>query len=406
MTGTGTTVVSGPLTLGGASQKTHQRSLQIAATSTATWTDGKIAISTGGSIDNLGTFRAEHEGAQSLIGAASRPFHNTGAFIKVAPGGFTLGDTSVSAALNNDGTVTVEAGVLSLGNGGTSAGDFTLDPASVLLLTAWTFDLSSTAQLSGGVTLLAQGGVLNLLSDALNSYDLGATTVAGTTVNLLGSVVALGDLTISSGTLNLDNPEGTATALTLDESGGSLTGRSDLVVAGPAVWDGGYMSGTGVTICNGGIELGTTTQKTLQRRLENAAGQIATTGTASGTPAIRIEGGRSRSPFRDRQSGPPGPPPEERTTGRECVLLPGSRVVHEKQPLPGGPTRTRTSRSGEHLPGRPVPAPDGIGGGGDPGALQDDLKPTRYGRSCRLLPARVPSPGPRRSGAGGGVTSG
>ena len=84
-------------------------------------------------------------------------------------------------------------------------------------------------------------------------------------------------ITISGGTLELDQASLIADNFTLDSSG-ALTGAGNLDLSGKFTWGWGTMSGTGVTNASGGIDLVVTStgEKGLYRTLNNKSGSTAT----------------------------------------------------------------------------------------------------------------------------------
>src|SRR5262249_14346275 len=137
MAGTGTTTVNGALNLATTGQKGVQRTIN--SSGTATWTAGDIRLyATGGGFNHAGPFDAQSDGTVNTI-FDTGTFHNTGTFKR------TVSNTisSMTSAFDNDGTVDVQTGGLSLAGGGgvtTNTGSFDATGA-LLRFTNGTFNL-------------------------------------------------------------------------------------------------------------------------------------------------------------------------------------------------------------------------------------------------------------------------
>jgi len=254
MVGTATTFANGSVVIDGTTTKTLGRVLVNAAGQTASWLDGDINLTTSGaSLDNAGTFRAEHADDRTIFGFTDRVFNNLGSgmFVKTAPAAGVVGVTILSAPWNNNGMATVEAGELRLQGGGDSTGSLTLNPGTTLRF-------FGNANLSATSSIVSNGTVI---------FDNG-------TVNLAGGYTANGDTDIAGGTAAFQSGS-TPSLQALNLSAGLLDGGQDVPVAGLLTWTGGGMSGSGSTLANGGIVIDAPTFKTLGRVLVNAAGQTA-----------------------------------------------------------------------------------------------------------------------------------
>ncbi len=193
--------------------------------------------------------------ASTITAAAASTFNNAGTFRTGRPAPTTV---TVSVPFNNTGSVSVQAGKLSLTGGGADSGpdSFTVAASSTLGFDGGTTSLSASTSVSGagagefgnGTTTFATG----------TTYDLtGGMTVDGGTVNFNAgaSIQGIGTtLSLSSGAVNFS--DGAAiNVVTLNESSGLLTGSDTVTVSGLTTWTGGTMSGSGLTVANGGMTL-------------------------------------------------------------------------------------------------------------------------------------------------------
>jgi hypothetical protein len=148
------------------------------------------------------------------------------------------GTSVFDVALNNNGTVDVQAGTLRLVGGGDSTGSFTVAAGAILIFTSATFVLRPAAQVSGAGNVafgssLSDGGLTFV--NVLGTYDIGGQT------------------SFVNGTANFIRNGSTGTATF---SGGTLTGLGDFTVTGLLNSMSGTMSGTGRTFANGGMQIG------------------------------------------------------------------------------------------------------------------------------------------------------
>jgi len=150
-------------------------------------------------------------------------FTNFGTVKKTA----TIGAVNLRAAFTNNGSVSVEAGILDIKTGGSATGAFTVAAGTTLAFGGGTFTVNSGATINGAGGTRFSGGTTNFL--------------AGSTF------AATGPITISGGTVNFStgNP---ITVSGLTQNSGTLTGSDTLTVIGATNWLGGTMSGTGTTI--------------------------------------------------------------------------------------------------------------------------------------------------------------
>ncbi|HUP61678.1 MAG TPA: hypothetical protein VNA69_14805 [Thermoanaerobaculia bacterium] len=199
------------------------------------------------------------------VGSGTPVFNNAGTLTKSAG----TGTKDFYFQLNNTGTVNVNSGTLRIANGGTSSGPFNVGSGATLQFYGGTHNLNAGATLTGAGSVAATGGIANVV----DTYDIStATTVNGGTLNLTGNVIALGVLTASGGTFNL-NTNSTVTALgavtisgatlnlnstaaftmtDLALSSGTFGGSSAATISGTFAWSGGTVNRTGsVTLPTG-----------------------------------------------------------------------------------------------------------------------------------------------------------
>jgi hypothetical protein len=253
MSGTGTTFAAGGMSLSGPGGKALVgRTLDNAGY--ATWQDaGALTLIVGTVWNNLPGSTLDIR-TDAVLGATGATLNNAGAILKSAGSG----TTTVTAALNNTGTLEVASGTLSLNGGGDNSSNFTVDVGARLAFGA-------SSYLLDGASSLAGAGDVSFGSD---TAVLGAYAVTGTT-------------TVSGGTVRFD-VDVSLPALVL--SGGALTGPSTVTVSGPFTWTGGTLSGTGTTEADGGIAISGANDKHLNgRTLINVA-----TATVTGTGGVEV----------------------------------------------------------------------------------------------------------------------
>ncbi|HEX3174589.1 MAG TPA: hypothetical protein VHQ43_10300, partial [Solirubrobacterales bacterium] len=230
MTGTGKTVVKPGATaelkqeVSGGSISINERTLVNEGT--LTFSVGNLYVGGGAVIENSGTFRANSEptsvAAFRYMSGAAPLIVNTGNFEKTAG----TGTTEVALKYENKGATGAKSGRLSLTGGGSS---------------------SSSSEMGG-----AEGGKVVLGSYSLGESKVGgALTISGTVTGqaLSGSG---GQITLSSGTLNLSGEPSSVSTFNL--TGGTLTGAGTLNVTGSFTTGGTnvYMTGTGKTVVKPG----------------------------------------------------------------------------------------------------------------------------------------------------------
>jgi hypothetical protein len=235
MTGAGLTVI-GPGGIATISNGAHDLNRVLENQGTTTWSAGPLQMNNG-TLLNKGTFVAAG-GASTIqsygVGGTNRVF-NQGTFLKQGTGIAQFQVSTTGVSFDNQGTVNVQAGSLSLLAGGTHSGDFTLTGGT--LFTNGTHTFQSTSDVTGG-TLRIDGGTATFA---------GAVQVAAITSNGATTFgpVETAYLAIGTGTTTIN------TLLSLnqvDMVGGTLAGTGNVTVTGVLNWTGGAMAGTGRTV--------------------------------------------------------------------------------------------------------------------------------------------------------------
>ncbi len=150
---------------------------------------------------------------------SGQSFDNRGDFLQTGAHG-----THVRLAFDNSGNAFVSNGELELTSGGTSTGGrFDVSPGATLRFNGGAHMLDATSTFTGSGDII---------------FDAGTVTYAG-------SLAYTGPLELTGGTLELTHASNAIGDLTLTT--GNLDVNSQLSVGGNAVWSGGNMSGTGTT---------------------------------------------------------------------------------------------------------------------------------------------------------------
>ena len=173
----------------------------LTSTGNTTWS-GSVGfnISAAGSnvYTNQGAFAINTLAGSSWSGGT---FNNAGTLTKSS-----TDSNTISAIFNNTGNVSVAAGTLNLGGGGTHTGAFSTSASGLINFSGGTYNFNSGAALTTG-NFTFGAGIDNFNANATFSAS-GTTAVSGATLNFLaGSVLAsLGStLTVSAGTVNLND---------------------------------------------------------------------------------------------------------------------------------------------------------------------------------------------------------
>ncbi len=222
---------------------------------------GTIAIGDQGIFNNTSTGVFDLQNNDSVLfinGTTAAIFINTGTIVK--SGGAlvsTIGSGSLS--FENDGSVQVMTGTLSLDGGGTDSGSFEIDPRSELRFNGGTHLLGSSSSITGDGNVEFKSGTANVAG----TYDI------------------MGTSSVTGGTARFDSDADTTTAFM---SSGTLTGTGTVNMTYLA-WQGGIQDGPGTTnIDASGILTftGVSTSKYLYQRTLNNNGLALMNSTGTG----------------------------------------------------------------------------------------------------------------------------
>ncbi|ANM29234.1 hypothetical protein ABI59_05995 [Acidobacteria bacterium Mor1] len=223
-------------------------------------TNGGMELETGNGKDMLGGTTLETQGTSNYIGSGVRmgngsiirnsgtwEITNSGDFVDIGGNGTFVntaagtlrkttntGTTTFSSiALQNDGAVEIQAGLLQLSRASDNTGSFQVDSGSTLRTTNQTVNFDAGATISGAGILRHAGGTVNINS---------------------GAALTVSQLRLESGTLNL-NTGSTCTPDTLTLDFGTLNSAIDLTVTGLTTWNGAIYDGGTAFNPNGGLVL-------------------------------------------------------------------------------------------------------------------------------------------------------
>jgi hypothetical protein len=259
MNGSGATVfaASANVDLAGDTKVLSQRTVNNSGS--AVWTGGTLLLNDSARWNNLATAMFEIDASvavDSTSGQDRGTFNNAGHFVLAGNEGTAV--VFRSGALNNSGTVVVQAGTLQLLDSNSSSGSFTLgDHATLDLGGVNLFTFTPTSSLVGGTVRLSA-----TTTGFDGVYHAIATVLTGGTT----SFAAL------------------ATTDTLELDAGTLDGLGNLTVTNQMRWSGGTMSGAGgVTTLGFGAtgEISGSADKVLTARVFNNRGTVTWTGTGS-----------------------------------------------------------------------------------------------------------------------------
>lgn len=184
---------------------------------------GTIRFETTAVTNTGGTLHASNGAVVELLGTTV----TGGTLITAGTGEIRSTSTSTLNGVDNQGTVKVPSGTLSV-DGGTHSGTF-----------------------SGGGTLEFTGGTTSISGD-VTVHDVrfkgGTTTIVGGTFNPTASIT-----TVDGGTANFDVATDLTGSLTI--LSGVLGGSGALSVASLTTWSGGTMNRTGPTTTSGGLTI-------------------------------------------------------------------------------------------------------------------------------------------------------
>ena len=250
MTGSGTTVVAtdGSLAITG----TAYLYRNLTNDGTLTWTGGNVYGGSGTTLTNNGQLTVDSGSNLTWCSySGNHTLTNTGTFTKLGTGQATFAYYgSYLQSFNNNGAVSVEAGILYLQcNGSGSNGTFDVAEGKTLYLSG-THALANTT-LDGA----------------------GPLTVYGGTATFTGTLDGTGRMAIVGGTANFEDEGQKELAGGLTLSGGTLGGTGTLTLHGTSTWSGGTMTGSGTTVVATGASLAVTGTATgtvyLYRNLTN-----------------------------------------------------------------------------------------------------------------------------------------
>ncbi|MEA2162345.1 MAG: hypothetical protein QOK37_472 [Thermoanaerobaculia bacterium] len=220
MTGTGSTVNNGTLTMSNNSGSfLDLRAFSNSATVNYQNGGNSLQLRNNAVFTNSGTFAVQGDVNLTCNCATPPLFHNTGSLNKTAG----TGTSTFSVPFNNDGAVASNLGQLAFSAAGTHSGSFNvLSGANITFLGSNSFGAGSTLSGAGEIALMG-----------------GTSTIAGTSVTPGTFTVSSANVTLNTaatvGTLNVHN------TATLSGTGTiTITGTSPL-----SEWTGGTISGSG-----------------------------------------------------------------------------------------------------------------------------------------------------------------
>ena len=262
MSGSGTTKVPAGVTfnLTGTNVKDFHSSRVWRNEGTVVWGGGAIRTGIGGVLENVGVFDIQTDANFNVDFGAPAQILNTGTFKKTAGVGGAADPTDIGTPFDNDGTLLVQTGRVSLNGGdGPNVSSGVFDVPASLEFSGSTYDLGSASSVTGPGSVFFTSGQTNISG----AYDLATTSISGGTPVFL----SLGPVT---------------DVLTL--SGGNLTGAGRLTMEGPAAssWTGGTISGAGTTRVGPAATfniLGTSVKDFHSNRVLRNEGTIVWTGT-------------------------------------------------------------------------------------------------------------------------------
>ncbi len=255
ISGAGLLRLTGAGTWSGTAVKTLARDMEVSGS--VTWTgSGQLWIGDARELAILpgASFNIQTDADISWSGARGT-LRNAGLLRKSVAAGVT----SVQVAVQNDATLEVASGRMNLGFDSVISG--VVIGSGALAMGFGNHTVAPSASVSIAEYLVTAGAV---------SFN-GALNVS--------------TLTLSGGTLDL-GASSAAGATSYTQSGGTLAGSGDLMVAGMMSWSGGTAQGDGTLYANGGIAVSGSAVKTLNRDLEHAG-----VGTWSGTGPLWIGNG-------------------------------------------------------------------------------------------------------------------
>jgi hypothetical protein len=236
MTGTGMLTCAAS-TISGVASKSIARPVTFSAGGSTTWTGGALALGSGGSIVNAGTF--DIQGDLNLIGAGGSLTNTvTGTISKTV----SAGTATIGAPLDNSGTVTILSGTADLTGGGTASGSFSVASAAKLRWSGGSYVLDSSSSVAGAGTTEVAGGNVQLDGYATTNMAILGGTLSGAgildgSLTNSGGAVGPGD---SPGELTIFGPfsQGAGGILRVEIDGPSLGQYDRLTVSGATTLNG------------------------------------------------------------------------------------------------------------------------------------------------------------------------
>jgi hypothetical protein len=195
---------------------------------------------------NAGSFTVQSSSDVQFrkLDSSATAFVNTGTFT-MSP---AAAQVEVGVTFDNAGTVSIQKGTVSLGNGGSSSGTF-------LIATGAELDLSGTHNLAttSGVSGAGKVDFIGANASVAGSYSItGSTFVDYSTVDFTGTVLSVGDTLAISNGATADFHTASLSAQTLNLTAGTLN-AGDVTVSKQFLWNNGTISGAGtLTVQNNG----------------------------------------------------------------------------------------------------------------------------------------------------------
>jgi fibronectin-binding autotransporter adhesin len=200
----------------------------------------------GATLTNNGTITFQGDGG-FYIGSGNPSVVNNGTITK--SGGTGSGSIQVSLTASSGSQLQVQSGTLLLGNVTATGAAFGVSSGATIefyYTTSSSFDAASTVS-GAGIVVFAAG--TNTIS---GTYNITGGTKSTSGTNTIGSIISLGDLGVSGGTLTL-NGASSINVPTLTMQGRTLAGTLPHSVSGASMtWSSGTIAGSGqLTIPNG-----------------------------------------------------------------------------------------------------------------------------------------------------------
>ncbi|MAE66819.1 MAG: hypothetical protein CMJ18_21380, partial [Phycisphaeraceae bacterium] len=236
VTGAGNLRLEGGLTLNGFSTRTVNGGT-VDLDSDTTWTQGTLAITGGGTVNNLSgsTFNIDANLTIDLPFGQIGTFNNAGTVVKSSTGTVTI---EPDFANTSSETVRVDAGTLRVIGNSTTSGAWQIADGAILEFATGAHELSTGTAITGPGLFKTTSGSLDVTA---------AVTIAAPF-----------------------------------EMSGNVQGDADLTLDGPFTWRSGTMSGTpglGKTIVNGGADLQFSTKTLDGRTLDLESDTVWSAGT-------------------------------------------------------------------------------------------------------------------------------